>query len=113
MFRPRCAIQNRELLIEFRSMVRPNSSLGTGQKELLDSLVPEAPYHGLKLYSVTLRCTTSNSLRRYSRGCFRIGPIDLGLSPVRGSTRKSHTDSLMSDDEMISTSAYSPMVSFC
>src|SRR5208337_1124057 len=62
--------------------------------------------------AVESKCQSPTS-RVYSRGCFRIGPIDLGLSPVRGSTRKSHTDSLMSDGEMISTSAYSPKVSFC
>ena len=37
--------------------------------------------------------------------------MEPGLSPRRGSTRKSQTDWLMSDAERISTSAYSPMVS--
>lgn len=50
--------------------------------------------------------------QRESTG-LRMGVREPGLSPRVGSTRKSQTDSLMSEGEMISTNAYSPMVSVC
>src|ERR1039458_5415178 len=40
---------------------------------------------------------------------FTIGPIEPGLSPDCGSTRKSQTDWLICEAEMISIKAYSPV----
>lgn len=56
LFGPCGSIQESKLVKELRGMARLNSSLRTGQKELLDPLIPKAAYHFITsvLRNVTL-----------------------------------------------------------